>query len=112
MMTSYLFLAGAIICEVIGTLLLPYSKNFTKLYPSVFLVVFYISAFVFLSFAVKEIPLTIVYATWCGVGIFLVSILSYFLFGESVPWQGMVGLVLIIIGVTLVNSFKSTPSCE
>jgi len=112
MMTSYLFLAGAIICEVIGTLLLPYSKNFTKIYPSVFLVVFYISAFVFLSFAVKEIPLTIVYATWCGVGIFLVSILSYFLFGESVPWQGIVGLVLIIIGVTLVNSFKSTPSCE
>ena len=112
MMTSYLFLAGAIICEVIGTLLLPYSKNFTKLYPSVFLVVFYISAFVFLSFAVKEIPLTIVYATWCGVGVFLVSILSYFLFGESVPWQGIVGLVLIIIGVTLVNSFKSTPSCE
>ena len=111
MMTSYLFLAGAIICEVIGTLLLPYSRNFTKLYPSVFLVVFYISAFVFLSFAVKEIPLTIVYATWCGVGIFLVSILSYFLFDESVPWQGMVGLVLIIIGVTLVNSFKSTPSC-
>ena len=110
MMTSYLFLAGAIICEVIGTLLLPYSKNFTKLYPSVFLVVFYISAFVFLSFAVKEIPLTIVYATWCGVGIFLVSILSYFLFGESLPWQGIVGLVLIVVGVTLVNGFRGEPS--
>ena len=106
MMTSYLFLAGAIICEVIGTLLLPYSKNFTKLYPSVFLVVFYISAFVFLSFAVKEIPLTIVYATWCGVGIFLVSILSYFLFGESVSWQGIVGLIFIVVGVTLVNGFR------
>jgi small multidrug resistance pump len=109
-MTNYLFLAGAIICEVIGTLLLPYSKNFTKLYPSVFLVVFYISAFVFLSFAVREIPLTIVYATWCGVGIFLVSILSYFLFEESVPWQGMVGLVLIVVGVTLVNGFRGEPS--
>jgi len=109
-MTSYLYLAGAIICEVIGTLLLPYSKNFTKLYPSVFLVVFYISAFVFLSFAVKEIPLTIVYATWCGVGIFLVSILSYFLLGESLPWQGIVGLVLIVVGVTLVNGFRGEPS--
>ena len=105
-MTSYLFLAGAIICEVIGTLLLPYSKNFTKLYPSLFLVVFYISAFVFLSFAVREIPLTIVYATWCGVGIFLVSILGYFLFGESVSWQGIVGLILIVVGVTLVNGFR------
>ena len=46
-MTSYLFLAGAIICEVIGTLLLPYSKNFTKVYPSILLVVFYMVAFVF-----------------------------------------------------------------
>ena len=109
-MTSYLYLAGAIICEVIGTLLLPYSKNFTKLYPSVFLVVFYISAFVFLSFAVREIPLTIVYATWCGMGIFLVSILSYFLFGESIAWQGMVGLVMIVVGVTLVNGFRGEPS--
>ena len=62
-MTSYLYLAGAIICEVIGTLLLPYSKNFTKLYPSVFLVVFYISAFVFLSFAVKEIPVSYTHLT-------------------------------------------------
>ena len=105
-MSSYLFLAGAIICEVIGTLLLPYSKNFTKVYPSVLMVIFYIVAFVFLSFAVREIPLTIVYATWCGLGIFLVSVLSYFLFNQSLSWQGIVGLVLIVVGVTLVNGFK------
>jgi hypothetical protein len=56
-MSSYLFLAGAIICEVIGTLLLPYSKNFTRVCPSIILVVCYVVAFVFLSFAVREIPL-------------------------------------------------------
>ncbi len=105
-MSCYLYLTGAIICEVIGTLLLPYSKNFTKVYPSILLVVFYVVSFVFLSFAVKEIPLTIVYATWCGVGIFLVAVLSYFLFGQSLSWQGIVGLVLIVVGVTLVNGFK------
>ena len=109
-MNSYLFLAGAIICEVIGALLLPYSKNFTRVYPSVLLVVCYVVAFVFLSFAVREIPLTIVYATWCGVGIFLVSVLSYFLFGQTLSWQGMVGLVLIVVGVTLVNGFRGEPS--
>ncbi len=105
-MSCYLYLTGAIICEVIGTLLLPYSKNFTKVYPSILLVVFYVVAFVFLSFAVKEIPLTIVYATWCGVGIFLVAVFSYFLFGQSLSWQGIVGLVMIVVGVTLVNGFK------
>ena len=109
-MNSYLYLAGAIFCEVVATLLLPYSKNFTKVYPSIFLVIFYLVAFVFLSFAVKEIPLTIVYATWCGVGIFLVSVLSYFLFGQSIPWQGILGLILIVIGVTLVNGFRADPS--
>ena len=109
-MSSYLFLAGAIICEVIGTLLLPYSKNFTKVYPSIFLVIFYLVAFVFLSFAVREIPLSIVYATWCGVGIFLVSVLSYFLFNQSIPWQGILGLILIVIGVTLVNGFRTGSS--
>ena len=45
-------------------------EKFHKVTPSVFLVLFYLLAFVFLSFAVKEIPLTIVYATWCGAGIF------------------------------------------
>jgi small multidrug resistance pump len=109
-MSSYLFLAGAIICEVIGTLLLPYSKNFTRVCPSIILVVFYVVAFVFLSFAVREIPLTIVYASWCGGGIFLVSVLSYFLFGQSISWQGIIGLVLIVIGVTLVNGFRADPS--
>ena len=109
-MSSYLFLAGAIICEVIGTLLLPYSKNFTRVCPSIILVVCYVVAFVFLSFAVREIPLTIVYASWCGGGIFLVSVLSYFLFGQSISWQGIIGLVLIVIGVTLVNGFRADPS--
>jgi small multidrug resistance pump len=109
-MSSYLFLAGAIICEVIGTLLLPYSKNFTRVCPSIILVVCYVVAFVFLSFAVREIPLTIVYASWCGAGIFLVSVLSYFLFGQSISWQGIIGLVLIVIGVTLVNGFCADPS--
>lgn len=109
-MISYLFLACAIICEVIGTLLLPYSKNFTKLTPSVFLVLFYLLAFVFLSFAVKEIPLTIAYATWCGAGIFFVSVASYFLFGQNLCWQGKLGMVMIVVGVTLVNGFKSNPA--
>lgn len=109
-MISYLYLVGAIICEVFGTLLLPYSKNFTKFYPSLFLTIFYILAFVFLSFAIKEIPLAIVYATWCGVGIFLVSVLSYFLFDQSIPWQGILGLILIVIGVTLVNGFRTGSS--
>jgi small multidrug resistance pump len=62
----------------------------------------------FYPLRVRDIPLTIVYATWCGGGIFLVSVVSYFLFGQSLSWQGIVGLVLIVAGVTLVNGFKAS----
>ena len=47
---SYFFLALAIIFEVIGTMLLPASQNFTKLLPSVVLVVAYMLSFYFLTF--------------------------------------------------------------
>ena len=62
-MTKYLFLLGATFCEVAGTLLLPVTQNFTKLFPTVILAICYLSAFYFLTFAIKEIPLSIVYAT-------------------------------------------------
>lgn len=56
------------------------------------------------------IPLSIVYATWSGVGIFLVALLSYGFFGEVLRWQALVGLVFIVIGVTMVNYFSNPTS--
>ncbi len=47
MLKTYLFLIGAIICEVCGTMLLPVTQNFTKITPTVFLAGFYLSAFLF-----------------------------------------------------------------
>ena len=79
---SYLFLAGAIIFEVVGTLLLPICNNFTKPLPSLALIFFYLVSFYLLTFAVKDIPIAIVYSIWSGVGIFLITILSYFFFSQ------------------------------
>ena len=63
---SYIYLIGAILCEVTGTMLLPVSKNFTKPIISIILVLAYVMAFYLLTFALKEIPLAIAYATWLG----------------------------------------------
>ena len=63
-MTKYIFLVGAIFFEVTGTLLLPASQNFTKFIPTATLTVCYILAFYLLTFAIKTIPISIVYATW------------------------------------------------
>ena len=104
---SYIYLLGAIICEVFGTMLLPASKNFTKPLISIVLVVAYMISFYLLTFALKEIPIAIAYSTWAGAGIFLITLFGYLFYGQSLHWQSLVGLLLIAIGVAIVNTFKN-----
>ena len=103
---SYIYLAIAILCEVIGTILLPVSQNFTKILPTITLSLLYILAFYFLTYSLKSIPIAIVYATWSGLGIFSISILSYFIYGETLQWQSIIGLFFIITGIIIVNIFS------
>jgi small multidrug resistance pump len=86
-------------------MLLPVSQNFTKIIPTTILAVLYLSSFYLITFVVDKIPITIVYATWSGLEVFTVAILGYILFKQSLSWQAMLELFLIIMGVVLVNSF-------
>ena len=105
MIKTYLILTIAIFCEVGGTMLLPVSQNFTKIIPTVTLTVLYLSSFYLITFVVDKIPIAIVYATWSGLGVFTVAILGYIFFKQSLSWQAVLGLFLIVMGVVLVNSF-------
>ncbi|MFL2902001.1 MAG: DMT family transporter [Candidatus Pelagibacter sp.] len=105
MVKTYIFLFGAIFCEVVGTMLLPVSKNFTKLIPTFSLAIFYLVAFYLLTFVVNKLPIAIVYATWSGLGIFTIAILGYIFFKQTLSWQAIIGLFLIVIGVILVNAY-------
>ncbi len=105
-MSAYWFLLGAVIFEVIGTLLLPAAHNFSKPLPSVTLLASYAASFYLLTFAIKKIPLAIVYASWAGLGVLLITVLSYFIYKQVLNWQTIVGLVLITAGVVLVNTYK------
>ena len=105
---AYYYLIGAILCEVAGTILLPISKNFTRPVVSFILVLAYIVSFYLLTFAIKEIPIAIAYATWAGLGIFLISVLGYIIYGQTLQWQSILGLFLIAMGVAIVNIFKTT----
>ena len=107
MLKTYLFLVGAIICEVCGTMLLPVTQNFTKVTPTVFLAGFYLSAFYLLTFVVDKLPIAIVYGTWSGLGIFTIAILGYIFFKQSLSWQAILGMFFIVVGVTLVNMYSS-----
>ena len=106
-MTSYLFLGGAVACEVVGTLLLPATQNFTRIVPTITMIGCYAVAFYCLTFAIRDIPIAIVYAIWSGIGVFLIAVFSAFFYGQLLQWQALVGLALIIAGVVLVNLFSS-----
>ena len=75
--------------------------------PTVTLSMFYLLAFYLLTFVVNKLPIAVVYATWSGLGIFTIAILGYLFFKQNLPWQAIMGLFLIILGVVLVNSFTS-----
>ena len=107
MFKTYLFLIGAIFCEVAGTMLLPVSQNFTKIIPTTLLTIFYLCAFYLLTFVVNKLPIAIVYATWSGLGIFSIAILGYIFFKQTLAWLAVLGLFLIVVGVILVNSFDT-----
>lgn len=102
-MKGWLFLAVAIVGEVIATSALKSSEGFTRLVPSAIVAVGYGVAFYFLSLALKTIPVGIAYGVWAGLGIVLVAAIAWALHGQRLdPW-GFVGLGLIISGVLVLN---------
>jgi small multidrug resistance pump len=98
----------AIVLEVIGTTFLQKSEQFTRLWPSIIVLISYFSAFYFLSISLRTIPVGIAYGIWSGVGIVLISCIGYFIFKQKLDLAAMIGLGLIIAGVIVVNIFSKT----
>jgi len=108
-MHPYLSLGIAIVSEVIATSALRAADGFTRLVPSVVVVIGYALAFLFLSITLKSIPVGIAYAIWSGLGIVLISVVAYFVYGQSLDVPAIIGMALILAGVLVLNLFsKST----
>ena len=108
-MHPYLSLAIAIVSEVIATSALRAADGFTRLVPSVVVVIGYALAFLFLSITLKSIPVGIAYAIWSGLGVVLISLVAYFVYGQALDLPAIIGMVLILAGVLVLNLFsKST----
>lgn len=106
---NYLWLAIAIVSEVIGTSSLKACAGFTRLWPSIIVVLSYSTTFYFFSLTLKTIPVGIAYAIWAGVGIVLVALIGFFFFRQKLDAPALVGMGLIIAGTVLINFFsKST----
>ncbi len=108
-MISYYYLAGAIVLEVCGTLLLPVTQNFTRPLQTLGMAACYLGAFYCLTFAVKVIPIAIVYAIWSGVGVFLIAIFSAFVYRQMLEWLQYWGFVSSLpVSVSSITSVQRT----
>lgn len=103
---TYLFLALAIIAEVIATSALKASNEFTRLWPSVLVVVGYATAFYLLTLVLRTLPVGIAYAFWAGLGIVLVTLIGMVLYGEVPDLPALLGLAMIIGGVVVIQVFS------
>ena len=105
---SWLYLVIAIVTEVIGTTALKATEGFTKVVPSLIVAVSYAASFYFLSLTLKVIPVGIAYAVWSGVGIVLIAIVGWLMFGQSIDRYGVLGIALIGAGVVVLNTLSKT----
>lgn len=104
----FVYLAIAILAEVIGTSALKASNGFTIWVPSTVVVVAYGVSFYFLSLALRAIPMGVAYAIWSGVGIVLISSIGWVFFRQRLDAAAIVGIGLIIAGVGVIHLFSST----
>ncbi|MGU3496820.1 DMT family transporter [Xanthobacteraceae bacterium A53D] len=104
----YALLFVAIVAEVIATSMLKSAEGFTRLVPSLIVVIGYVIAFVCLSLTLKTIPVGIAYATWSGVGIVLVAGIAWAWYGQALDWPAVIGITLIITGVIVLNLLSKT----
>jgi len=105
---NWLYLIIAIVSEVIATSALKASQGFTKLNASLLVLLGYGTAFYFLSLTLKTIPVGVAYAVWSGVGVVLVTVVSFFLFNQRLDIAGWLGISLITAGVIVLNLFSKT----
>jgi small multidrug resistance pump len=104
----YIPLLAAIVLEVIATSALQASQQFTRLGPSLLVVVGYAGAFYCLSLALRGIPVGVAYAIWSGLGIVLISGVGWLVYGQKLDLPALLGIGLIMAGVLVVNLFSKT----
>ena len=106
MSPGYIYLTIAIIAEVVATSALKASAEFTKLGPSLIVALGYSVAFYMLSLCLKDIPVGIAYAIWSGLGIVLITLIAWLLYGQKLDAPALLGLGLIIAGVATIQLFS------
>ena len=105
---GYTSLALAIVAEVVATSALQASAGFTRLGPSVLVVLGYGVAFYCLSLTLRTVPVGVAYALWSGLGIVLITAVGWVLYQQRVDAAALLGMALIMAGVAVIQLFSKT----
>lgn len=105
---AYLILLFAVIAETIGTTALQASQQFTRFWPVVLVILGYGCAFYLMALTLKVMPVGIVYAIWSGLGIALIAIIGFVVFGQRLDWPAVLGLAMILCGILVIHLFSQT----
>lgn len=104
---TYVYLLIAVAAETIGTSALQASQQFTRFWPSVFVIVAYSAAFYFLSLTLRTLPVGIVYALWSGLGIIFIALIGFAVFGQKLDLAAVTGMALIVAGIGVIHLFSN-----
>ena len=99
----WLWLAGAIVLEVAGTVCMKLAQGFTKPIPSLLVVLFYGTSIAAMTFAQKNLPVSVMYAVWAGAGTALIAAIGALWFREPMNAVKLISIGLIILGVVGLN---------
>jgi small multidrug resistance pump len=104
----YLWLVLAIVAETVGTTALQASQQFTRLGPSVMVLLAYGLAFYLLSLVLRVMPVGVVYAVWSGLGVISIAVIGRVVFGQRLDPPALLGIALILAGVLVIHLFSRT----
>ncbi|WP_158774851.1 DMT family transporter [Cobetia sp. L2A1] len=104
---TYVFLVLAILAEVIATSALKASESFSRLGPSLVVVLGYGVSFYLLTLVLRDLPLGVTYAVWSGLGIVLVTLFGVVVYREVPDLPAILGLAMIVGGVAILHLFSS-----
>jgi len=107
-LNTYIILAISICAETLATTMMKASEGFSRLLPSIVVVVGYAISFYGLSQVVKTMNIGIAYAIWAGMGIFLVSIMSFLIYKQRLDFPAIAGMVCIAIGIMVIQLFSKS----
>ncbi len=106
---GWIYLALTVVLEVLATLALRASDGFSVRTPSLIAVASYAATVVVLSWALKTIPMSIAYVVWTAAGTAGVAVSSTLLFDDTMTASAWAGILLVILGVSLINAFPARP---